>query len=82
MGAKIFAAHPLKAVSGNRVSDLFRNGYTKSGDQMLTSCIDDDEVSAEQSPSVFGQKQILAAFKYSVPFLIAASQQSRFRPSS
>ena len=82
MGSKIFAAHPLYSVSGNRVSDLFRNGYTQSGDQMLTSCIDDDEMSAEQSPSVFGQMQILGAFKYSVLFLIAASQEFCFRPSS
>lgn len=74
MGAKIFAAHPLEAVSGNRMSNLFRNGYTKSGDPLLTSRIDDDEMSAEQSPSVFGQLQILGALTYSVLFLITASQ--------
>jgi hypothetical protein len=82
VSAEIFTAYSLESVARDRIADLFRDRDPQSGDALLTTRMNQNEVPAKQAFSVLRQLQVFGTFPYSVLFGVAVSQQYRSCPSS
>jgi hypothetical protein len=68
ISAEKFPAEPLDAVAGNGRADLFGNGYTETGVEILTAVENEYEMPTEQALSAITELQEFGAFAQAIPF--------------